>query len=74
MFTLHDKNEGYTQKHLGSNVTSMGQRVASRTQEDEVKLPNNFYSAMGQLKSLKRRLQKDDTFRKRYQETIDTDD
>ena len=28
---------------------------------------------MGQLKSLERRLQKDDTLTKRYQETIDTD-
>ena len=28
---------------------------------------------MGQLKSLERRLQKDETLRKRYQETIDTD-
>ena len=41
--------------------------------EDEVKLPNNFYSAMGQLKSLERRLQKDGALKKRYQETIDTD-
>ena len=42
-------------------------------QEDEVKLPNNFYYAMGQLKSLERCLQKDKTLMKRYQETIDTD-
>ena len=28
---------------------------------------------MGQLKSLERRLQKDETLKKRYQETIDTD-
>ena len=41
--------------------------------EDEVKLRNNFYSTMGQLKSLERRLQKDYMLRKRYQETIDTD-
>ena len=40
---------------------------------DEVKLPNNFYSAMVQLNSLERRLEKDKTPRKRYQETIDTD-
>ena len=40
---------------------------------DEVKLPNKFYSVMGQLKSLERRLQKDETLKKRYQETIDTD-
>ena len=31
MFTLHDKNAVLTLKHLGSNVTSMGQRVVSRT-------------------------------------------
>ena len=36
-------------------------------------LPNNFYSALGQLKSLERRLQKDDMLQKRYSETIDTD-
>ena len=41
--------------------------------EDEVKLPNNFYSAIGQLKSLERHLQKDYILRKRYQDTIDTD-
>ena len=38
-----------------------------------MKLPNNFYSLMGQLKSLKPRLQKDEMLGKRYQETIDTD-
>ena len=41
--------------------------------EDNVKLPNNFYSAIGQLKSLERCLQKDETLKKCYQETIDTD-
>ena len=41
--------------------------------EDEVKLPNNFYSAMRQLKSLERRLQKDEALKKCYQETINTD-
>ena len=39
----------------------------------EVKLPNKFYSAVGQLKSVERRLQKDDMLRTCYQETIDTD-
>ena len=38
-----------------------------------MKLPNHFYSAMGQLKSLERRLQKEETLKKRYQESIDTD-
>ena len=41
--------------------------------EDEMKLPNNFNSAIGHFKSIERRLQKDETIRKRYQETIDTD-
>ena len=40
--------------------------------EEEVKLPNNFYSAMGQHKSLEWRRQKDETLKKRYQEVIDT--
>ena len=38
-----------------------------------MKLPNNLYFAMGQLKSLEQRLQNDDMLRKRYQETIDID-
>ena len=42
-------------------------------QEDNVKLPNNYFSAMGQLKSLERRFQKDEALKKRYQDTIDTD-
>ena len=35
--------------------------------EDDVKLPNNFFSAMGQMKSLERRFQKDEALKKRYQ-------
>ena len=38
-----------------------------------MKLLNNFYFAMGQLKSLERRLQIYETLQKRYQETIDMD-
>ena len=41
--------------------------------EDEVKSPNNFYSALEQPKPLERPPEKYDTLRKRYQETIDTD-
>ena len=41
--------------------------------KEELKMANKFYSPMGQLKSLEQRLQKDETLRKRYQETIDTD-
>ena len=36
--------------------------------EDDVRLPNNFYSSTGQLTSL----QKNDTLQKRYQETKNT--
>ena len=35
--------------------------------------PNNFYSAMGQLNSIERRLRKGKTIGKQYEETIDTD-
>ena len=38
-----------------------------------MKLPNNFYSAMGQLRSLEQRLQKDVMFRKCYHDTTDTE-
>ena len=41
--------------------------------EEEVKLPNNFNSAIGQLKSPERRLQNDETLKKLYQETTDSD-
>ena len=41
--------------------------------EDEVKLPNNFYSAMVQLKSLEQRLQKNKTLKRRHQENVDAD-
>ena len=41
--------------------------------EDDVKLPTNFFSAMGQMKSLERRFQKDEALKKRYQDTIDID-
>ena len=34
---------------------------------------NNFYSTIGQLKSVDRCLQKNDTLPKRYQETFNTD-
>ena len=34
--------------------------------------PNNYASAIGQLKSLEKRLENDVTLKKRYQETIET--
>ena len=71
----HSKEEERAIKTLEQTTQFNGERyeVGLLWREDEVKLPNNFYSAMGQLKSLERRLQKDETLRKRYQETIDTD-
>ena len=73
-FTGHSKEEQRAIKTLQQTTRFNGERyeVGLLWREEEVKLPNN-YSAMGQLKSLERRLQKDETLRKRYQETIDTD-
>ena len=36
-------------------------------------LPNNYSSAVTQLKSLERRLEKDENLKQRYKETIDVD-
>ena len=73
--TGHSKEEQRAIKTLERTTRFNGERyeVGLLWREDEVKLPNNFYSAMGQLKSLERRLQKDETLKKRYQETIGTD-
>ena len=73
--TGHSKEEQRAIKTLEQTTRFNGERyeVELLWREDEVKLPNNFYSAMGQLKSLERRLQKDETLKKRYHETIDTD-
>ena len=73
--TGYSKEEQREIKTLEQTTQFNGERyeVGLLWQEDEVKLPNKFYSAMGQLKSLERRLQKDETLRKRYQETIDSD-
>ena len=73
--TGHSKEEQRAIKTLQQKKPFNCERyeVGFQLREDELKLPNIFYSAMGQLKSLERRLQKDKTLRKRYQETIDTD-
>ena len=73
--TGHLKDEQRAIKTLEQTTRFNGERyeVGLLWREEEVKLPNNFYSAMGQLKSLERGLQKNKTLRKRYQETIDTD-
>ena len=41
--------------------------------EDNIELPNNYFSALVQLKSLKKRLTKDQTFREKYSSTIKED-
>ena len=73
--TGDSKEEQREIKTLEQTTRFNGERyeVGLLWREDEVKLPNNFYSAMGQLKSQERRLQKDETLRKHYQETIETD-
>ena len=76
--TSHSKDEHSAVKSLEQTTRFTGEtyEVGLLWREDEVKLPNNFYSAIGKLKSLERRLQKDDIddiLRKCYQETIDTD-
>ena len=72
--TVHSKEEQRAIKTL-EQTRFNGERyeVGLLWQEDEVKLPHNFYSAMGLINSLERRLQKQETLKKRYQETIDTD-
>ena len=73
--TGRSKDEQRAIKTLEQTTRFNGERyeVEFLWREEELKLPNHFYSAMGQLKSLERRLQKNETVRKRYQETIDTD-
>ena len=73
--TGHSKEEQRAIKMLEQTTRFNDERyeVGLLWREDEVKLPNNFYSAMGQLKSLERRQQKDETRQNCYQETIDTD-
>ena len=41
--------------------------------EDNIELPNNYFSALVQLKSLEKRLAKDQTFREKYWNTIKED-
>ena len=61
--TGHSKEEQRAIKTLEQTTRFNGERyeVGLLWREDEVKLPYNFYSAMELLKSLERRLQKDET-------------
>ena len=69
------KEEPWAIKTLEPTTQFKGERyeVGLLWQEDEVKLPNNFYSAMVQLKSLEQRLQKDKTLKRRHQGNVDAD-
>ena len=73
--TGHSKEEQQAIETLEQTTQFNGERyeVGLLWREDKVELPNDFYSAKGQLKSLERRLQKEETLKNRYQETIDTD-
>ena len=73
--TGHSKEQQRAIKTLEQTTRFTAERceVGLLWREDEVNLSKKLYSAMGQLKSLERRLQKDDMLQKRYQETIDTD-
>ena len=64
--TGHSKAEQRAIKTLEQTTVFNGERYEEGHlwREDEVKLPNNFYSAMGQLKSVERRLQKDETIQR----------
>ena len=66
--TVHSKYEERSIKTLGQTMRFNSERYEVRLlwREDEVNLPNNYYSGMGQLKSLERRLQKDKTLWKRF--------
>ena len=41
--------------------------------EDNIELPNNYFSALVKLKSLEKRLTKDQTLRRKYSNTIKED-
>ena len=72
--TGHSKEEQRAIKTLERTTRFNGERyeVGLLWRENEVKLPNNLYSAMGQLKSLERRLQKDEALKKFQMSTLDT--
>ena len=73
--TGHSKDEQRAIKTLEQTTRFTGERyeVGHLLREQDVKLPNNFYTAMGEHKFLERSLHKYDMLQKRYRETIDTD-
>ena len=69
------KKELQAQKMLESTTKFTGERyeVGMLWSETEPNLPNNYSSALGQLYSLERRLQRDPNLKNLYQQSIDTD-
>ena len=69
------KDDQRAQSILQETVRYNGQRyeVGLLWKHDNVTLPNNFTSALGQLKSLENRFNRDPELKKRYQATIDVD-
>ena len=57
---------------LGNTTVHNGKRydVGMLWAEDNIELPNNYFSALVQLKSLEKRLTKDQTLREKYSNTI----
>ena len=68
-----DKQRAIKTLQQTTRFTGENYEVGFLWQKEDVMLPNNFYSDMRQLRSLKRRLQKDDILQKSNQETSDTD-
>ena len=60
---------------LESTTVHIGKRydVGMPWAEDNIELPNNYFSAVVQLKSLEKRLTKDQTLREKYSNTIKED-
>ena len=69
------ENELQAQKMLESTTKLTGERyeVGMLLSEPEPNLPNNYSSALGQLNSLERKLQREPNFKSLYQKSIDTD-
>ena len=73
--TGHLKDDRRAIKTVEQTIRFIGERyeIGLLWREDELMVQNNFYLATGHIKSLERRLQRDDTLRQHYQETNDTD-
>ena len=70
---IRKRNNEQSKRWSKQNDSTVKDTKLDLWRDDEVKLPNNFYSAMEQIKFLERHLPKDEMLKKRYQEAIDTD-